>query len=312
MTMRNNPFHEGEIVVQERTGERDIAVRNGAAISAHIGPGALSFLARQRLVAVSAAEDAGRLWTTVWSGKPGFVQSADGQRVTFRHALMQTSPDDPVLSGGLAAGRELGVLAIDFASRRRSRINGTVESVSADVMEIAVRESLANCPKYIERRQPHDLSASSPAPLSERGVMLDERRRALISRADTAFVGSVHPTRGLDTSHRGGASGFIHSVDARTLRIPDYPGNSMFLTLGNFSVDPRASLTALDFEGGRILAMSGSARLRFGAEDRDQASGGTGRYWDFSMEQWMEFAFPSSVQWEWLDSSPYNPQPART
>ena len=309
--MRNNPFHEGEIAVQERTGERDFALRNSAAISARIPAGALPFLARQRLVAVSAAEDTGRLWTTIWCGEPGFVESADGQRVTFHRRLMQASFDDPVLSSGLAVGRELGVVAIEFASRRRLRINGTVDSVSADLMEMAVRESLPNCPKYIERRQSHDVPASPKAMLRERGSTLDEPRRALISRADTAFVGSVHPLRGVDTSHRGGRSGFIQIVDTRTLRIPDYPGNSMFLTLGNFSVDPRASLTVLDFDRGRILAMSGSARLGFGVEDPDHPTGGTGRSWDFTVDEWIEFAFSSSVRWERLDSSPYNPQPAR-
>ena len=69
--MRNQPFHDGEIAVQERAGERDIARRHGAAISSRIVPGALSFLARQRLLALSAAGDDGHLWTSVWCGEPG-------------------------------------------------------------------------------------------------------------------------------------------------------------------------------------------------------------------------------------------------
>ena len=91
-------------------------------------------------------------------------------------------------------------------------------------------------------------------------------RRALIERADTAFVGSLHPARGVDASHRGGAPGFIQVVDATTLRVPDYPGNSMFMTLGNFEVDSRASLAVLDFERGRVVSFSGSARLHFEVE----------------------------------------------
>jgi hypothetical protein len=236
------------------------------------------------------------------------MQSVDGQRVTFHRALMQPSPVDPVLSSDLAIGRDLGILAIEFASRRRLRINGTIESMSADVLEIGVRESLPNCPKYIERRQLREGPFSPQSASSERGFALDCRRRALISRANTAFVGSVHPIRGLDSSHRGGSPGFMRFADAQIIRIPDYHGNSMFLTLGNFSVDSRASLTVLDFEHGRVLALSGSAQLRFGAEDPDQPTGGTGRYWDFTVEQWIEFAFPSTFRWEWLDSSPYNPQ----
>jgi AcrR family transcriptional regulator len=35
----------------------------------------------------------------------------------------------------------------------------------------------------------------------------------------------------------------------------------MFMTLGNFEVDPRASLAVLDFERGSVVSLSGSARL---------------------------------------------------
>ena len=212
--MGNQPFHDGEIAVQERAGERDLARRHGAAISSRIVPARLPFLARQRFVALSAAGDDGHLWTSVWCGEPGFVQSADGQRVSILPSLMAASPDDPVLRR-LAIGRDLGILAIEFASRRRLRINGTVEAISADEIGVLVRESVPNCPKYIQRRQPHDVSTtpSSRRP-SEWGRTVDEDRRALIERADTAFVGSLHPARGVDASHRGGAPGFIQVVDA--------------------------------------------------------------------------------------------------
>jgi predicted pyridoxine 5'-phosphate oxidase superfamily flavin-nucleotide-binding protein len=82
--MSDQPFHEGEIAVQERAGERDIARRHGVIIASRIPPGALTFLAQQRLIAVSVAGDEGHLWTTVWCGQPGFVHSADGQRLRIR------------------------------------------------------------------------------------------------------------------------------------------------------------------------------------------------------------------------------------
>ena len=309
--MRNQPFHDGEIAVQERVGERDMACRHGAAISSRIGPGALSFLARQRLVALSAAGDDGQLWTSVWCGEPGFVQSADGQRVSVLPSLMAASPDDPVLRR-LAVGRDVGILAIEFASRRRLRINGTVEGISADEIGVRVRESVPNCSKYIQRRHPHEVSTtpSSRRP-SEGGCTVDEERRALVERADTAFVGSLHPARGVDASHRGGAPGFIRVVDATTLRVPDYPGNSMFMTLGNYEIDSRASLAALDFDRHRVVAFSGSARLYFDGENPQHPTGGTGRYWDFAVREWVQFELPSAPRWELLDSSPFNPPTSR-
>ena len=289
--MIDQPFHEGEIAVQERAGERDIARRHGVIIASRIPPGALTFLAQQRLIAVSVVGDEGHLWTTVWCGQPGFVHSADGQRLRIRSSLMTVSPGDPV-PPRLAIGRDLGLLAIEFASRRRLRINGTIESISAGDVTVTVRESVPNCPKYIRRRQLYDVpSETSSRRASERGHELDEARRALVERADTAFVGSVHPVRGVDASHRGGAPGFITIVDRTTLRVPDYPGNSMFMTLGNFEVDPRASLAVLDFERGSVVSLSGSARLHFDVE----------RYWEFSVREWVQFDLPSMLRWELLD-----------
>jgi len=301
MDAGDRPFHEGEIAVQERAGERDLARRHGAVISPQIVPGALPFLASQRLVAASAAGDDGQLWTSVWCGAPGFVRSADGQRVTVERSLMTVSPDDPVLAC-LAPGGEVGMLAIDLESRRRLRINGTIERISADAVVLVVRESVPNCPKYIQRRVPHEDAAGPPNRRSpERGRILDGERRRLVERADTVFVGSLHPRRGVDASHRGGPPGFIRVIDATTLRVPDYRGNSMFLTLGNYEVDPRASLAVLDFDGSRIVSFSGEARLDFGLDDPRHPTGGTGRYWELNVREWVQFELPSGLRWERLD-----------
>jgi len=302
----SQPFHEGELAIQERAGERDVARRNSVGISSRIVAGALSFLARQRLLALTVAGEDGQLWTSVWCGEPGFVTSADGQRVTIRPGLMTMSPDDPVRRR-LAVGRDVGVLAIELASRRRLRINGTIEALLADEIRIVVRESVPNCPKYIQRRQPSASTTEAGKSPSESGRKVDHKRRELVERADTAFVGSLHPARGVDASHRGGAPGFIRVVDTTTLRVPDYRGNGMFMTLGNFEVDSRASLAVIDFERRRVVSFSGSARLRFEAEHAQHPDGDTGRYWDFTVREWIEFDLPSAVRWERLDASPYNP-----
>lgn len=304
--MSIQPFHDGEIAVQERTGERDIARRHGAIIGSRIVPGALSFLAQQRLIAVSIAGDDGQLWTSVWAGAPGFVQSADGQRVQIAASMMASSPDDPVRPRA-GAGRDIGMLAIEFASRRRLRINGTIEAGSNELV-VLVRESVPNCPKYIQRRQPHDVATpASFAGPGRRGYVLDDDARELVGRADTAFVGSLHPARGVDTSHRGGSPGFIEIVDPTHLRMPDYPGNSLFMTLGNFAIDSRASLAAIDFERGRLLSLSGSAHVDFDADDPRQLTGGTRRFWNFTIREWLLFELPRGVRWELLDASPFNP-----
>ena len=309
--MNDEPYHPGEIAMQEGAGERDIARRHGAIISPTIVSGALPFLARQRLLAASLAGDEGDLWTSVWCGRPGFVQSADGRRVIIARSSMTVSADDPTLRR-VAVGRDVGLLAIEFASRRRLRINGTIERISVNEVAILVRESVPNCPKYIQRRHPYD----DPETLlnrrpTEEGRAVDTSLRALIERADTAFVGSLHPDRGVDASHRGGTPGFIKIVNPTTLRVPDYRGNSMFLTLGNYAVDDRASLAVVDFDGARVVSFSGSARVGFGVDDPDQPTGGTGRYWEFAVREWVRFDLPSGLRWEFLDASPFNPPSGR-
>src|SRR5262249_3035202 len=142
--LKNERFHDGEIAIQERAGEREIARRYGAAIPTRISPGALPFLAQQRLLATSAAGDDAHGGASLWCGEPGCVGSRDGQRVEIVTSLMEVSPHDPVLDR-LAVGRDVGMLAIDLSSRRRLRINGTVDAISPDSIVILVRESVPNC-----------------------------------------------------------------------------------------------------------------------------------------------------------------------
>ena len=47
--MNDSVFHEGERLVQERTGEREIALLNGRMIADRIPSAARSFIAQQRL-----------------------------------------------------------------------------------------------------------------------------------------------------------------------------------------------------------------------------------------------------------------------
>jgi hypothetical protein len=82
----------------------------------------------------------------------------------------------------------------------------------------------------------------------------------------------------------------------------------MFLTLGNFAVDSRASLAVLDFERTRLLSISGSARLEFDADDPQHATGGTRRFWDLEVREWIEFELAPNVGWELVETSPFNPR----
>lgn len=303
------PFHEGEVAVQERTGERADAVRRGTMIRHSLTQAARDFLSSQRAIAVGAADDLGRPWASLWLGSPGFVTcpSAEVMRVA-RQRL--PSHDDP-LDALVSEGREIGTLAIDFASRGRLRVNGLVTAANDAFLEVTVREWFSNCKKYVQQRvQSHEGHAARDSDgLVERGDRLDARRRGALASVDTLFVASRHPERGLDASHRGGAPGFVRVLDDRRLRFPDYLGNSMFQTLGNFEVDPRAGVLAVDFEGGRLLSLSGLVTVRFGSDELDHPSGGTGRYWELAVDEWVDFPMPAGHAFLLIEPSPHNPPP---
>jgi uncharacterized protein len=303
-----DPFHDGERWVQERTGEREIALRNGAVLWEAIPARAIPFLAQQRMLAVGSVDEQGALWASVLFGARGLASSQDGRSVVIDRARLDASPDDALWSN-LSTGADVGLLAIDLGSRRRLRVGGVVSGLDEGRVEVRVREAFPNCPKYIQRRHLRDDPGAPPPepPPRASGTSLTVVRGA-IARADTMFVASRHPTRGVDVSHRGGAPGFVRVLDPGRLRVPDYAGNSMFSTLGNLVVDGRAGLVVLDFEGGRLLQMTGTVSVRFDeAEDPRQPTGGTGRYWEFQLARWLELPVAPRLAWELLDLSPHNP-----
>jgi uncharacterized protein len=306
MKDERQPFHEGEIAVQERTGERADAARLGAMLRDTITPPARVFLASQRTLAVGAVDDRGRPWCSLWLGAPGFVASADGRVVRVGHGSRAPAPDDP-LRTLLRPGRDLGMLAIDLVSRRRLRVNGVVAASDDERLEVTVREAFPNCPKYIQRREVVGVPGTRVDHAGQRGERLDGERRSFVARIDTLFVASHHPTRGVDVSHRGGARGFVRVIDERVLRFPDYPGNGMFQSLGNFEVAPRAGVVMVDFDRGRVLSLTGNVTVSYGVEDRDPPTGGTGRTWDLEVEEWVDLAMPAGFGFRFIESSPFNP-----
>jgi predicted pyridoxine 5'-phosphate oxidase superfamily flavin-nucleotide-binding protein len=66
---------------------------------------------------------------------------------------------------------------------------------------------------------------------------------------------------GADVSHRGGRPGFVRTDDAVTLTVPDYIGNSLFNTIGNLQVNPRAGLLFPNFVTGDILMLATRATV---------------------------------------------------
>lgn len=306
------PYHSGELAVQTRLGELEHGARNGRAISDSIIGGAFRFVEQQSMVVLGSVDGAGDGWASILFGEPGFLHVRDERTLELDLSRAAVHANDPLLTN-LQRDPRVGLLLIELATRRRLRINGTVTR-DGDLVTVQVEESFPNCPKYIQRRALHtQVSPTGAIPGSAReGTRLTADQRELIGAADTFFVASSNPQGGQDVSHRGGPQGFVQLVDERTLRIPDYAGNHMYTTLGNFERNPAAGLVFLDFENSTSLMLSGRARLVLNAEgpdarDVDDETSGTGRFWEFEVERTLELPHPVQLEWELLEGDPRAP-----
>ncbi len=267
-------FHEGELAVQRRAGVTAEADRlTGMLAPADLRGGLGRFLTGRTFAALTARDHDQRLWISPLAGAPGFLLP---RSATVLDIAAVPGPGDPL--HGLGAGQAVGLLAIEFAVRRRARVNGTLTAAGPDGLRIEAEQAYGNCPQYISPRllQPAGGAEAGAGAAVRRGTGLTAGDRALIGAADTFLLGTTHPERGNDASHRGGTPGFVRVEDGE-LWWPDYPGNNMFNSFGNLAVDPAAALLFADFGTGRTLQLSGAAVLEWTDPGVAGDDGGTGR-----------------------------------
>lgn len=319
-------FHEGERAVQLRAGEAAMAERNGRMLSDTVMAGARPFIAQQFMLVAGSVGDDGALWASMLFGQPGFAGTDSGDSILLRCPERERDQADPFWRNIAANGR-IGLLFIELATRRRFRVNGRVVRSDALGLEVAVLEAYPNCPKYIQRRELRGTGPAGGLPVAAASALagastvsgasmlaggagaLPPEVADIVRRADTLFVASAHPEQGLDASHRGGHGGFVRVLADGTLRVPDYKGNSMFNTLGNFCANPRAGVVVPDFDGGRLLQISGAVDILWDLGDEAGQTGGTNRFWEFQPEHWILRGMPQHLEWDFRDPSPFNPAP---
>ncbi len=301
-------FHSGELKIQEITGEREGAKMNRGVISNTVFPGAVHFIEKQPLVVVSSKDDHGQVWASVLVGEPGLSSVPDTKTLLINLPHLRSTRED-IFFENITRNPEVGTLFIEPATRRRYRINGRAGSIP-DGIGIQVQEAYPNCPKYIQRRVvTFPETEKQKGLLITMGVSLGEDERKWIGSADTFFVGSSSEDGRMDVSHRGGNPGFIQFLEDGSLKIPDYSGNSLYNTLGNFHQNPNGGLTFLDYNSGACLQLTGRVTFLFDQqrpEDMERTTG-TGRYWLFKIEKWQRIDNHHHATWEFSEYSPFNP-----
>lgn len=267
----SSPFHAGELRAQLLAG----SAASGGAIRDFMPEQHRTFFAALRFLLLATTDDSGAPVAAVISGPQGFASSPDPRSLRL---AFQPDPLDPV-AGLLRPGRPVGLLGIDFGTRRRNRANGMITAAQSGALTVSLQQSFGNCPKYIQSRLLEEApaaAASETAPQVFAGLDAEAQRQ--IAAADTFFVASSAGTGGgVDISHRGGPAGFVR-IDGNTLSIPDFRGNAYFNTFGNLLQEARAALLFIDFANGSVLQLQGRAEILWDTKGMDGFAGAE-RWW---------------------------------
>jgi predicted pyridoxine 5'-phosphate oxidase superfamily flavin-nucleotide-binding protein len=264
---RTWPFHQGEVQTQERAGVRGMTERVGGFVRSTMPDQHRDLFEQLPYLVIGALDDAGRPFASMAVGVPGFIESPSPGTLVVHATLAE---DDPV-RGGLREGAPIGLLGIEFETRRRNRANGTLAHVEPGMFAVDVEQSTGNCPQYIQARS-IETAVRRPSETQREGPRLSARARAIVAGADTTFIASASAeirrdgVHGCDVSHRGGKPGFwrAQTVHGGTrLTMPDFAGNRFFMTLGNVAENPRVGVAFVDFATGDWLSLTGRAEVQW-------------------------------------------------
>jgi predicted pyridoxine 5'-phosphate oxidase superfamily flavin-nucleotide-binding protein len=92
---------------------------------------------------------------------------------------------------------------------------------------------------------------------------------AFIAARDGFYLASVSEAAWPYVQFRGGPTGFLRVLDARTLGYADFRGNRQYVTTGNVAANDRVSLFLMDYAHRRRLKIFG--RMRVVEADDDPA-----------------------------------------
>jgi len=259
-------FHASEIAVQKRLGVDELVSEYAPSMILALMPdGYRRFFAQLPWVILGAIDNHGSLWAIPLFGSQGFIQSPDNMtlRINVMSGLFEAFRFD------INPGQKAALLGIDLATRRRIRVNGSVESRNKKGFTIHVEQCYGNCPKYIQSRKLRwqDNKETQPSENNfEFSKSIPVTAKKLIETSDTFFIASrsreftQDRSTGIDVSHRGGQPGFV-KVEDNVIYFPDFSGNRFFNTLGNIESDGSVGLFFPNFLTSEVSFISGKAEI---------------------------------------------------
>jgi uncharacterized protein len=153
-------YHDGSRELQDRYDTRRLADRiDERLVRDWIDDDDRAFIEARDMFFLATADAQGRPQCSYKGGDPGFVRVVDEHTIAFPNY----DGNGMYLSAGNAlANPEVGLLFIDFAARKRLRLNGVAEQTSDDPLlaeypeaqflwRVRARAVFPNCPRYIHK-----------------------------------------------------------------------------------------------------------------------------------------------------------------
>ena len=148
------PFHEGELKVQKHLGVHEhVGSYAPRVVRPYMPEQHRDFFSAQPFLVVAARDSKGKMWSSLIfaASDPSttdFVTSPDPKTLVMESQPLQGD----ALENQLFSGSDLGILGIEFATRRRNRVNGRVAMNDGKKIHFQVDQSFGNCPQYIKSR----------------------------------------------------------------------------------------------------------------------------------------------------------------
>lgn len=264
-----NSWHHGELTAQKRVGTEQRMAEIGPKFIRELMPQQhRDFFESLTMMFIGYTNFQSQTCASVLFGDRGFVSSPDPSVLVIN---LQYSIGD-FTNQSVNIGDRIGLLGLEFDSRRRNRINVIVTDINQKTMTVKVLQSFGNCPKYIQPKtwglNPNYNGSSLIAEVQlDSKISTDITIKQMIANADTFFIASCFDdgeqlnNRGTDISHRGGEAGFVEINESGQLLVEDYYGNGFFNTIGNLLLNPIASLLFFDAKLGHAIQLTVSAEI---------------------------------------------------
>lgn len=266
-------WHKGELKIQRLAGtDKQMAEIGPKFIREFMPQQHRGFFQSLSMIFIGYIDYNDHISASVMFGTSGFIQSPSETELVIN---TQYSMGD-FCHDSFHIGDRIGLVGIEFDTRRRNRVNGEIIDINQKNIKIKVLQSYGNCPKYIQSKafiDNPDYSVHAGLMITNSDVLTPLIHNIIVN-ADTFFIASSFNddkplnNRGVDISHRGGPTGFVSINTAGELVVEDYKGNGFFNTLGNLYENPTASLLFCDWRKGNVLQIMVASRISWHKDEQ--------------------------------------------